>query len=94
MAKGGKLTIIKSVLKKIQSFKLGHTHSNSISVGNFSDECSSKDLHAVYIGKLWRRYFVTSEAVENMLFHELAERRGDELSITVGCEVVLFEHLL
>ncbi|XP_051149128.1 auxin-responsive protein SAUR76-like [Andrographis paniculata] len=92
MAKRGKLTKIKSVLKKMQSFKIGRTNSSSIAAGNFSDERSSKDLHAVYVGRSRRRYLVTSEVLENPLFRELAER--DESAITVGCEVVLFEHLL
>ncbi|XP_073157920.1 auxin-responsive protein SAUR76-like [Henckelia pumila] len=102
MAKPGKLTKIKSVLKKMQSFKLGR--SSSIAAANSSDDdssssaaASSKDLHAVYVGKSRRRYLITSDVMENPLFRELVERRGsdgDRDSITVGCEVVLFEHLL
>ncbi|KAG8373869.1 hypothetical protein BUALT_Bualt11G0070200 [Buddleja alternifolia] len=102
MAKGGKLTKIKSVLKKMQSFKLGRTTSSIAAANNSSDDDSSaaRDLHAVYVGKSRRRYLVTSEIMENPLFRELVERRRggddeeDDYSITVGCEVVMFEHLL
>ncbi|XP_073034233.1 auxin-responsive protein SAUR76-like [Primulina eburnea] len=98
MAKGGKLTKIKSVLKKMQSFKLGRSNSSSIAAANSSDDDDTpKDLHAVYVGKSRRRYLITSDVMENPLFRELVERRGsdgDLASFTVGCEVVLFEHLL
>ncbi|KAL7096147.1 hypothetical protein ACP275_10G065400 [Erythranthe tilingii] len=104
MAKGGKLTKIKSVLKKMQSFKLGRSNSSSIAAANCSSSdddsfvaaSAAKDLHPVYVGKSRRRYLVTSDVMENQLFRELVERRspGDGASITVGCEVVLFEHLL
>ncbi|XP_073037491.1 auxin-responsive protein SAUR76-like [Primulina eburnea] len=102
MAKGaGKLTKIKSVLKKMQSFKLGRPDTSSIAAANNSSDNSfdptSKDLHPVYVGKSRRRYMITSDVMENPLFRELVQRipvGGDEKSITVGCEVVLFEHLL
>ncbi|KAL7136910.1 hypothetical protein ABFS83_10G061500 [Erythranthe nasuta] len=105
MAKGGKLTKIKSVLKKMQSFKLGRSNSSSIAAANCSSSdddsfvpasaAAAKDLHPVYVGKSRRRYLVTSDVMENQLFRELVDRRsGDGASITVGCEVVLFEHLL
>ncbi|PIN26101.1 hypothetical protein CDL12_01170 [Handroanthus impetiginosus] len=102
MAKGGKLTKIKSVLKKMQSFKLGRANASSIAAANSSSDDDSsnhssaaKDLHAVYVGKSRRRYLITSDVMDNPLFRELVERRSDdEYSITVGCEVVLFEHLL
>ncbi|KAL7133311.1 hypothetical protein ABFS83_12G132000 [Erythranthe nasuta] len=105
MAKGGKLTKIKSVLKKMQSFKLGRAaSSSSIAVANnssdddiFDDSSAAvKDLHPVYVGKSRRRYFISSAVMENPLFQELVDRRSsvEEDSITVGCEVVLFEHLL
>ncbi|KAL3830070.1 hypothetical protein ACJIZ3_018872 [Penstemon smallii] len=95
MAKGGKLTKIKSVLKKMQSFKLGR--SSSIAAANNSSDDESKDLHPVYVGKSRRRYLVSNDVMENPLFRELVSSGGDddeEESISVGCEVVLFEHLL
>ncbi|EYU28301.1 hypothetical protein MIMGU_mgv1a022908mg, partial [Erythranthe guttata] len=106
MAKGGKLTKIKSVLKKMQSFKLGRAaNPSSIAVANinssdddiFDDSSAAvQDLHPVYVGKSRRRYFISSAVMENPLFRELVDRRSsvEEDSITVGCEVVLFEHLL
>ncbi|XP_073158241.1 auxin-responsive protein SAUR76-like [Henckelia pumila] len=110
MAKGaGKMTKIKSVLKKVQSFKLGRPNSSSVSVSavannipssyddSFVTSTAAKDLHPVYVGKSRRRYMITSDIMDNPLFRELVERipgGGDERSITVGCEVVLFEHLL
>lgn len=94
MAKGGKLTKIKSVLKKMQSFKLGRA--SSIAAANASDDDSAAaNLHPVFVGKSRRRYLITSDVMENPLFRELVDRRsGDAESVTVGCEVVLFEHLL
>ncbi|CAI9766611.1 unnamed protein product [Fraxinus pennsylvanica] len=95
MAKGGKLTKLKSMLKKMQSFKISRT--NDTSLNNFSDDdtADGKDLHPVYVGKSRRRYFITTNVMANPLFRELVERSGtDDDSITVGCEVVLFEHLL
>ncbi|KAL0426748.1 UNVERIFIED_CONTAM: Auxin-responsive protein SAUR76 [Sesamum latifolium] len=100
MAKGGKLTKIKSVLKKMQSFKLGRANSNasSITANHSSDDDSfataAKDLHPVYVGKSRRRYLISSEVMDHPVFRELVERHDDEDSVTVGCEVVLFEHLL
>ncbi|XP_019193343.1 PREDICTED: auxin-responsive protein SAUR50-like [Ipomoea nil] len=113
MAKGGKLTKIKSaVLKKMQSFKLSRGTGGGSSVvvattNSFSDDdehcsvpysaaASSKDLHPVYVGKSRRRYLVGSDIIDHPLFRELAERSGSysDESIAVGCEVVLFEHLL
>lgn len=101
MAKGGKLTKIKSVLKKMQSFKLGRSASSIAAANTSSDDdsydaaSSTKDLHTVYVGKSRRRYLITPEVLDNPLFRELVERRSDdEESITVGCEVVMFEHLL
>lgn len=101
MAKGGKLTKIKSVLKKMQSFKLGRSASSIAAANTSSDDdsydaaSSTKDLHPVYVGKSRRRYLITSDVLDNPLFRELVERRSDdEESITVGCEVVMFEHLL
>ncbi|XP_059311512.1 auxin-responsive protein SAUR78-like [Lycium barbarum] len=103
MAKGGKLTKLKSVLKKMQSFKLGRvnsstivaTHHHSSSDDDDNNSFSDKNLYPVYVGKSRRRYLVNSEVVDHPLFRELVERSGEsEEYITVGCEVVLFEHLL
>ncbi|KAL3532744.1 hypothetical protein ACH5RR_006265 [Cinchona calisaya] len=112
MAKGGKLTKIKSVLKKMQSFKFSSwsNNTNGSPIITSATNCSSSsdhddsydinvvvsnkdDLHPVYVGKSRRRYLISSDVIENPLFRELADRSGDNC-IRVGCEVVLFEHLL
>ncbi|CAN4084641.1 unnamed protein product [Withania somnifera] len=106
MAKGGKLTKLKSVLKKMQSFKLGRLNGNFVVATHhhpssedeaFSDEnhFSGKNLYPVYVGKSRRRYLLNSDVIDHPLFRELVERSGEsEEYIIVGCEVVLFEHLL
>ncbi|XP_016459737.1 auxin-responsive protein SAUR76-like [Nicotiana tabacum] len=106
MTKGGKLTKIKSVLKKMQSFKLSRVNSNNTTMEMVTTNHSSydidsynsydnKELHPVYVGKSRRQYLVGSDVVDHPLFRELVERTGDSDDyITVGCEVVLFEHLL
>ncbi|TMW89621.1 hypothetical protein EJD97_016891 [Solanum chilense] len=106
MTKGGKLTKIKSVLKKMQSFKLGRVNSinNTIMLENnaynsYEDDNNNNNddnLHPVYVGKSRRRYLVTSDVIDHPLFRELIERRRDDSEeyVSVGCEVVLFEHFL
>ncbi|KAK4342365.1 hypothetical protein RND71_038181 [Anisodus tanguticus] len=87
----------------MQSFKLGRvnsntmvaTHHHSSSSDEDNNSFSDKNLYTVYVGKSRRRYLVNSEVVDHPLFRELVEKSGDtEEYITVGCEVVLFEHLL
>ncbi|XP_009789989.1 auxin-responsive protein SAUR76-like [Nicotiana tabacum] len=106
MAKGGKLTKLKSVLKKMQSFKPGRINSSLVVATNnsFAEEdsysygshCSIKDQHTFYVGKSRRRYLVTSDVVCHPLFREFVERSGnsEDSIVTIACEVVLFEHLL
>ncbi|GAA0154942.1 hypothetical protein LIER_12784 [Lithospermum erythrorhizon] len=102
MAKGSnKLTKLKSVLKKMQSFKIGRANGSPIMATNHSsddddEEVNVNDLHPVYVGKSRRRYMVNSNVIDNPLFRELVDRSGDDSDklITVGCEVVLFEHML
>ncbi|CAL5001793.1 unnamed protein product [Urochloa decumbens] len=56
-----------------------------------------KGLHPVYVGKSRRRYLITDDLVAHPLFQTLVHRTGGgaETGCTVvGCEVVLFEHLL
>lgn len=96
MAKG--LKKFTSVLKKMQSLKLGRRNKYSCSDDDsfsYESNCSNKDLHPVYVGKSRRRYLVRSDVVYHPLFKELVEKSGDsEDSIAIACEVVLFEHLL
>ncbi|KAM0914882.1 hypothetical protein ACQ4PT_011217 [Festuca glaucescens] len=59
-----------------------------------------KGLHPVYVGKSRRRYLIAEELVGHPLFQNLVHRTGGgaedagEGGTVVGCEVVLFEHLL
>ncbi|CAL4999148.1 unnamed protein product [Urochloa decumbens] len=56
-----------------------------------------KGLHPVYVGKSRRRYLIADDLVSHPLFQTLVHRTGGgaETGCTVvGCEVVLFEHLL
>ncbi|KAJ4957557.1 hypothetical protein NE237_024668 [Protea cynaroides] len=110
MAKGGKLTKLKSVLKKWQSInKLGrgnNTNTISIAAQNLTDDqhlvssATGKGkvpggFQPVYVGKSRRRYLISSDVIEQPLFRELVEKSEGSDSITVvGCEVVLFEHML
>ncbi|GMY36512.1 auxin-responsive protein SAUR76-like [Fagus crenata] len=97
MAKGGKLTKLKSVLKKWNSFSKQSRPNVSpiVSVEDDDSSAISRDLHPVYVGKSRRRYLVSSDVVDHPLFRELAERSGEsDDTINVACEVVLFEHLL
>ncbi|XP_042492450.1 auxin-responsive protein SAUR78-like [Macadamia integrifolia] len=104
MAKGGKLTKLKSVLKKWHSMnKFGRSNSSSIAAANPSDDEDSVAVsggnvpvgfHPVYVGKSRRRYLIRSDIIDHPLFRELMEKSEESDSITVGCEVVLFEHML
>lgn len=100
MAKGGKLTKIKSVLKKLHSFsnnKPASLTKERAGVSTFDDEDYNNlnHSHAVYVGKSRRRYLISSEVAQHPLFQELVERSGDgDDNVTIECEVVLFEHLL
>ncbi|GJN16066.1 hypothetical protein PR202_gb03016 [Eleusine coracana subsp. coracana] len=54
-----------------------------------------KGLHPVYVGKSRRRYLVAEELVGHPLFQTLVDRTAAGVGGTVvGCEVVLFEHML
>ncbi|PAN12583.1 hypothetical protein PAHAL_2G275500 [Panicum hallii] len=56
-------------------------------------------LHPVYVGKSRRRYLIAADLVGHPLFQNLVDRSGGAGvgaggGTVVGCEVVLFEHLL
>ncbi|EES13953.1 auxin-responsive protein SAUR72 [Sorghum bicolor] len=56
-----------------------------------------KGLHPVYVGKSRRRYLIAEDLVGHPLFQTLVHRTGGAAgpgTVVVGCEVVLFEHLL
>ncbi|XP_010420927.1 PREDICTED: uncharacterized protein LOC104706428 [Camelina sativa] len=104
MAKGGnKLMKLKSVLKKLNSFNTKPNqpssapanHGRSSAVSAFPSEY----LQTVYVGRTRRPYHVSSDVVSHPLFQQLAAVDGgcggsEDGSISVSCEVVLFEHLL
>ncbi|MBA0702370.1 hypothetical protein Goari_022800 [Gossypium aridum] len=97
MAKVGKLTKLKSAIKRWPSLtKLTRTRSAIASASDSEDQKRSipTGLHAVYVGKSRRRYLVRSEIICHPLFQELIDRSGNESEVIVSCEVVLFEHLL
>jgi len=92
---------LKSVLKKLNSFNTKPNqppaqtnHSRSSAVSAFPSE----DLQTVYVGRTRRTYHVSSDVVSHPLFQQLAAVDGgcgsEDGSISVSCEVVLFEHLL
>ncbi|XP_010531885.1 PREDICTED: uncharacterized protein LOC104808064 [Tarenaya hassleriana] len=107
MAKVGKLTKLKSAMKRWPSFTKSTHHSSAASVavsgessavelpkGNRNDD----DLHLVYVGKCRRPYTLSSDIIGHPLFQELVDRSSrfaeHDREIVVACEVVLFEHLL
>jgi hypothetical protein len=59
-----------------------------------------KGLHPVYVGKSRRRYLISEDLVGHPLFRTLVDHSGGGAGdaggscIVVGCEVVLFEHML
>ncbi|GAU39736.1 hypothetical protein TSUD_145040 [Trifolium subterraneum] len=108
MEKVAKLTKLKSVLKKWNTFTYynnnKHNRSNIRAVANEDvDSCalSGQDLRQVFVGKTRRRYLVNSDVVGHPLFRELVDRsrdstevNNDDDEVNVACEVVLFEHML
>ncbi|CAI0627814.1 unnamed protein product [Linum tenue] len=91
---GSKLYKLKSVLKKLNSFntKLSRGGSSIAAAAAAGDDSNAGDLQPVYVGKSRRRYLLSPDIVDHPLFRELAERSDND--IRVGCEVVMFEHLL
>ena len=102
MAKFGKLTKLKSAIKRWPSItKLSRNNScvSAASSDSLSDKPpSSKEVHAVYVGKSRRRYLVSSDVIDHPVFQELVGRSsssaGCDDGVVIACEVVLFEHLL
>ena len=100
MAKVGKLTKLKSAIKRWPSLTKLTRNSSAIAAVESEDKSIPKGLHAVYVGKSRRRYLVGSEIICHPLSQELIERSSagdngiDDGEVVVSCEVVLFEHLL
>ncbi|CAF2083698.1 hypothetical protein HID58_021747 [Brassica napus] len=101
MAKFGKLTKLKSVIKKWPSFIKNH-HSSTVSTttsATATEVSKCNDLRLVYVGKSRRPYMLSSHVIDHPLFQELLDRSSRFMeerhkTILVACEVVLFEHLL
>ncbi|XP_074576804.1 auxin-responsive protein SAUR77-like [Curcuma longa] len=85
----GKLHRIKSMLKR------WHPGSGLVAADDRHGSTPA-GLHPVYVGKSRRRYLISTHLVEHRLFQVLARRSDadDPGVVVVGCEVVLFEHLL
>ncbi|KAK8618693.1 hypothetical protein V6N13_132676 [Hibiscus sabdariffa] len=101
MAKFGKLTKLKSAIKRWPS--LTRLTRTSIAIAASDSEQNSNipmGHHLVHVGKSRRRYLVRSEIIFHPLFQELIDRSGGngggghDGEVEVSCEVVLFEHLL
>lgn len=63
----------------------------------FSDDTIKEEegLHPVYVGKSRRRYLIKTQVLEHPLFQILMQRSTmDSDMAVVGCEVVLFDHML
>ncbi|KAG6494756.1 auxin-responsive protein SAUR76-like [Zingiber officinale] len=85
----GKFQRLRSVLKRWNS-------RNRLAAAADDDEAPA-GLHPVYVGKSRRRYLISSRLVDHPLFQVLIDQRSaddDPSAVVVGCEVVLFEHLL
>lgn len=102
MAKFGKLTKLKSVIKKWPSFTKNQ-HSTTVSTTSAAAIEVSKcdNLQLVYVGKSRRPYMLSSHVIDHPLFQELLDRSSrfmeechNQKAVLVACEVVLFEHLL
>ncbi|KAK9705685.1 hypothetical protein RND81_07G075500 [Saponaria officinalis] len=91
MAKDGKF---KNLMNKFSLGKTSRQNKTSLKSNiSISDTVSSTTLHPVYVGKSRRLFLVVTDLVNNPIFQRLTVG-GDGEEITVGCEVVLFEHLL
>ncbi|KAJ1407046.1 Small auxin-up RNA [Sesbania bispinosa] len=103
MAKVGKLTKLKSAMKRWPSLTKLSRNNSCVSPNSNKEEGgattpSFKELHAVYVGKSRRRYLVSSDVIHHPVFQELVDRSSTSADcddgVVVSCEVVLFEHLL
>ncbi|CAN8292890.1 unnamed protein product [Cochlearia groenlandica] len=103
MAKLGKLTKLKSIIKKWPSFTKNHHHTTASATATATVVPNRDDLQVVYVGKSRRPYMLSSNVMDHPLVQELLDRSSrfveeshdQEKTVLVACcEVVLFEHLL
>ncbi|CAL5409937.1 unnamed protein product [Camellia sinensis] len=78
MAKGGKLTKLKSAAAPPTAAPSSPPpRAQPTLPPTMTTPPLSKALHPVYVGKSRRRYLVGSDVVDNPVFQELVERSGD-----------------
>ncbi|PKU74251.1 auxin-responsive protein SAUR78 [Dendrobium catenatum] len=110
MAKNGKLKKLRCMIKRWNSSnRISRTggggsdrsqEDDAWHAASFHGDDVPAGFHPVYVGKSRRRYIVNCDLVEHPLFQNLVERSdsgadsGGGGDTVVGCEVVLFEHLL
>ncbi|KAK3123570.1 hypothetical protein QOZ80_8AG0632920 [Eleusine coracana subsp. coracana] len=95
MAKGG-LSKLRCMMRRWHSSSRISRDDVRDGGGRAADEVP-KGLHPVYVGKSRRRYLVAEEVVGHPLFQTLVDRSAGDVGgggTVVGCEVVLFEHML
>lgn len=100
----GKLGKIKCMIRKLQT--KSHQNQNDCGMPMRSNISKTEDLtttakveddaQPVYVGKTRRRYLISSNVIRHPLFQVLVKKSGVFTGggLAVGCEVVLFEHLL
>ncbi|KAF8012827.1 hypothetical protein BT93_I0862 [Corymbia citriodora subsp. variegata] len=85
MAKMGKLTKLKSAIKRFPSFsKLSRSNSSAAAAAVAAEDdprsaavtgaAGGRDVRAVYVGKSRRRYDVSADVFEHPLFQELVDK--------------------
>jgi hypothetical protein len=105
MAKGGLSKLRCMIRRWHSSSRISRDEGDSEAVAGGSDARAAsfhgadevpKGLHPVYVGKSRRRYLVAEELVGQPLFQTLVDQSaaGAAGGTVVGCEVVLFEHML
>lgn len=83
-----------------QSTSAMQSDEDTLHSASFNGDEVPSGYRPVYVGKSRRRYLVPSNLVEHPVFQNLLERsesgdgNGGGEPMVVGCEVVLFEHLL
>ncbi|XP_020582478.1 auxin-responsive protein SAUR50-like [Phalaenopsis equestris] len=99
MAKNGKLSKLRSIIKRWNSSTrttlTGGGGGRDGSSESTDDDDIPSGFHPVFVGKSRRRYLLSSDVIDRPIFQTLINRSsGGDGGAFVGCEVVLFEHLL
>ncbi|RHN39531.1 putative small auxin-up RNA [Medicago truncatula] len=89
MAKLGKLTKLKSAIKRWPSLTKLSRNNSSVSSSTKQHE-HEQELHAVYVGKSRRQYLVNSDVIQHPVFQELVDRSScDDGVVSVEGETQL-----